>query len=107
VLAGIGVCFARYESSREALAAAEQTERDAAGVAGSLERRLAAGGANRGELLAGQITLARLRRTTLDARLALLDAVTALENSTERPLYPASSIEAAGSIRELLVGAQQ
>jgi len=107
VLAGIGVGFARYESSREALAAAEQTERDAAGVAGSLERRLAAGGANRGELLAGQITLARLRRTTLDARLALLDAVTALENSTERPLYPASSIEAAGSIRELLVGAQQ
>ncbi len=107
VLAGIGVGFARYESLREALAGAEQAERDAAGAAGALERRLAAGAANRGELLAGQITLARLRQTTLDARRALLDALTALENSTQRPLYPPSSIEAAGSIRELLVEAPQ
>jgi hypothetical protein len=69
----------------------------------SLERRLEAGAVNRGQLLAGEIALAGLRRSTLTARRALLDAVTALEQGVERPLYPASAIDTSGELRELLV----
>ena len=103
VLAAIDIGFAQYQSSRSALAAAEQAERDAADAAASLERQLAAGAVNRGELLARQIALTGLRRSALASRRAVLDAVTALENGVERPLFPASSIEPAGVIRELLV----
>jgi hypothetical protein len=71
----------------------------------SLERRLEAGAANRGQLLAGEIALAALRRSTLAARRALLDAVSALEQGVERPLYPVSAIDTGGgALRELLVG---
>ena len=103
VLAAIDIGFAQYQSTRNALAAAEQAERSAADAAASFERQLAAGAANRGELLALQIALTGLQRSALAARRAVLEAVTALENGVERPLFPASSIEPAGVIRELLV----
>ena len=106
-LASIDVGFAQYEASRGALEAAERAERDAQEAAATLERQRVAGAANRGEVLAGQIELLQLRRTTLAARRAVLDAITALENGIERPLYPESSIETAASIRELLVGPAQ
>ena len=102
-LAAIDVAVAEYHAARAALAAVEQGERDAAETVTSLERRLAAGAANRGQLLAGEIALAGLRRSTLTARRALLDAVTALEQGVERPLYPASQIDTGGELRELLV----
>jgi hypothetical protein len=69
----------------------------------SLERRLEAGAVNRGQLLAGEISLAGLRRSTLTAQRALLDALTALEQGVERPLYPTSEIDTSGELRELLV----
>jgi outer membrane protein TolC len=103
-LAAIDVGLARYESSRNALAAAEAAERDATEAAASLERRLEAGGANRGEVLAAQIALAGLRRSSLTARRAVLDAATELENGIERPLFPASALETTAAIPELLVG---
>jgi outer membrane protein TolC len=103
-LAAIDVAVAEYGAARAALAAVEEGERDAADTVTSLERRLAAGAANRGQLLAGEIALAGLKRSTLTARRALLDAVTALEQGVERPLYPASQIDAGGALRELLVG---
>jgi len=103
-LGTIDVGFARYESSRNALAAAEQAARDAEAAVASLEQQLAAGGASRGDVLAAQIALSGLRRNALAARRAVLDAATALENGIERPLFPASSIEPAAEIRELLVG---
>ena len=104
-LAAIDVAVAEYDAALAALAAVEQGERDAADTVTSLERRLAAGAANRGQLLAGEIALAGVKRSTLTARRALLDAVTALETGVERPLYPASQLETAGALRELLVGA--
>jgi len=104
-LGAIDVAVAEYDAALAALAAVEQGERDAADTVTSLERRLAAGAANRGQLLAGQIALAGLKRSTLTARRALLDAVTALEQGVERPLYPPSQIDAGGELRELLVGA--
>lgn len=103
-LAAIDVAIAEYGAARAALAAVEQGERDAADTVTSLERRLAAGAANRGQLLAGEIALAGLKHSTLAARRALLDAVTALEQGVERPLYPASRIDTGGELRELLVG---
>ena len=102
-LAAIDVAVAEYHAAREALAAVEQGERDAADTVTSLQRRLDAGAANRGQLLAGEIALAGLRRSTVTARRALLDAVTALEQGVERPLYPASQMDAGGALRELLV----
>jgi len=102
-LAAIDVAIAEYHAARGALAAVEQGERDAADTVTSLERRLEAGAVNRGQLLAGEIALAGLRRSTLTARRALLDAVTALEQGVERPLYPASAIDTSGELRELLV----
>ncbi|HEX7235405.1 MAG TPA: TolC family protein [Gammaproteobacteria bacterium] len=106
-LASIDVGFAQYEASRGALGAAERAERDAQEAAAALERQRAAGAANRGQVLAGQIALLQLRRTTLAARRAVVDAITALENGIERPLYPESSIETAATIEELLVRAPQ
>jgi outer membrane protein TolC len=104
-LAAIDVAIAEYRAARAALAAVEQGERDAADGVTSLERRLDAGAANRGQLLAGEIALAALRRSTLAARRALLDAVSALEQGVERPLYPVSAIDTGGgALRELLVG---
>jgi len=102
VLAAIDIGFAQYQSSRSALAAAEQAERDATDAASSLERQLAAGAANRGELLARQIAVTDLRRKALAARRAVLDATTALENGVQRPLFPSSALEPADVIRELL-----
>ncbi|HEY7672173.1 MAG TPA: TolC family protein [Gammaproteobacteria bacterium] len=105
--AAIEIGFAQYQSSRNALEAVLQAERDAADAVTSLERRIAAGGANRGELLAGQLALIGLRRNVLEARRAALEAATLLENGIERPLFPASSLEPAGAIRELLVEVPQ
>jgi outer membrane protein TolC len=103
-LAAIDVGLARYESSRNALAAAEAAERDATEAAAALERRLEAGAANRGEALAAQIAAAGLRRSALTARRAVLDAATELENGIERPLFPTSSLETTAAIPELIVG---
>ncbi|HEX5048064.1 MAG TPA: TolC family protein [Gammaproteobacteria bacterium] len=103
-LAAIDVGFARYESARDALAAATRAERAAADSAAALERRLAAGAANRGELLAGQIAHVGLRRSALEARRAALDAATALENAIERPFLPQSALETEAAIGELLAG---
>jgi len=75
-LAAIDLGFAQYEASRGALAAAEQAEAAAAEAAASLQRRLAAGAADRGELLAGRIAVVGLKRSALDARRAALDAAT-------------------------------
>src|SRR5262249_45987565 len=102
-LAAIDVAVAEYHAARAALGAAEQAERDAADTVTSLQRRLDAGAVNRGQLLAGEIALAGLRRSALAARRALLDSVTALEQGVERPLYPASQIDTSGEFRELLV----
>ena len=107
VLAAVDVAFAQFEAARAALVSAERATGDAEAAVAALERRLAAGAANRGEVLAGQIALATLRQTELAARRAVFDAATALENAIERPLFPESSIDAADAIRELLVGPAQ
>jgi outer membrane protein TolC len=103
-LAAIDVGFARYQSSRGALQAAERAERAASDAEATLEKRFAAGAADRGELLAGRIAAAGLKRAALEARRASVDATTALENGIQSPLFPASSLETSAAIGELLVG---
>jgi hypothetical protein len=58
---------------------------------------------SRGELLSAEIARVGLRRSAFAARRAVVDSVTAIENGLERPLYPASSLQPAGAIGELLV----
>jgi outer membrane protein TolC len=101
-LAAIDIGAARLTSARAALDAAEQASAAAADAERSMQRRLAAGGADRGELLTEQIALAGLKRNALDARRAVIDALTALEDGIEQPLFPVSQLAPAASLRELL-----
>jgi outer membrane protein TolC len=105
-LAAIDIGAARLGSARTALDAAEVAASAAADAERSMERRLAAGAADRGELLTEQIALAGLKRSALDARRAVLAAVTTLEDGVEQPLFPASQLAPAASLRELLGSSQ-
>lgn len=107
VLAAIDVSFAQYRSLRDALAAAQRAEQEAAAGLAVVQRQFDAGGASRGDLLAAQIALGTRQRNTFEARRALLDSITALENGIERPLFPASSIETTATIDEMLAKAPQ
>jgi outer membrane protein TolC len=101
-LAAIDIGAARLGSARAALDAAELASSAAADAERSMQRRLTAGAADRGELLTEQIALAGLKRSALDARRAMLDALTTLEDGVEQPLFPESQLAPAASLRELL-----
>jgi len=101
-LAAIDIGAARLGSARAALDAAELASSVAADAERSMQRRLTAGAADRGELLTEQIAVAGLKRSALDARRAVLDALTTLEDGVEQPLFPESQLAPAASLRELL-----
>ncbi len=101
-LAAIDIGAARLGSARAALDAAELASGVAADAERSVQRRLTAGAADRGELLTEQIAVAGLKRSALDARRAVLDALTTLEDGVEQPLFPESQLAPAASLRELL-----
>jgi len=101
-LAAIDIGAARLTSARAAFDAAERASTAAGDAERSMQRRLTAGAADRGEVLTEQIALAGLKRSALDARRALIDALTTLENGVEQPLFPASQLAPAASLRELL-----
>jgi outer membrane protein TolC len=101
-LAAIDIGAARLASARAALDAAEQASTAAADAERSMQRRLTAGAADRGEVLTEQIALAGLKRSALEARRAVLDALTTLEDGVGQPLFPASQLAPATSLRELL-----
>jgi len=105
-LAAIDIGAVQLGSAGAALDAAELASNAAADAERSMQRRLAAGAADRGELLTEQIALASLKRSALDARRAVLAAVTALENGVEQPLFPASQLAPATSLSELLGSVQ-
>ena len=105
-LAAIDIGAARLTSAHAALDAAEQASSAAVEAERSMQRRLAAGAADRGEVLTEQIALAGLKRSALDARRAVLDALTTLEDGVEQPLFPASQLAPTASLRELLGSSQ-
>jgi outer membrane protein TolC len=94
-IAQIDTSVALYRAMLGALDAAEDAERGAERALGAVERRLDAGAADRGEMLAARIDLLVRKRNTLDALRALVDAITALEQGMERPIFPQSTLEPA------------
>jgi len=99
-LGEIEISVAQYQATRVALETAQRAEREARSAFAAMERRFASGAASRGQLLAAQLALMTRRRNTLAARRATLEAMTALENSVERPLFPPSWIEVTAELEE-------
>jgi len=101
-LAEIETGFAQFRALREALAAAERGEREAQDALAVTRRQFELGGASRGDVLSAELALATRQRSVFDARRALLDAVTVLENGIERPLFPESAIETTAELEDRL-----
>jgi len=101
-LAEIETGFAQYSALREALAAAERGERVTQDALTVTRRQFELGGASRGDVLSAELALATRERSVFDARRALLDAVTVLENGIERPLFPESAIETTAELESRL-----
>jgi outer membrane protein TolC len=96
-LAAVDSSYARYKATLRALAAATNAEKEAQRNADAAQRLMNAGGGDKGSLLTAQIDLVTRQRNALDARRAVLDAITAMENGVERPIFPASSLQPVGA----------
>lgn len=96
-LAQIDTGFALYRATRGALTAAEDAEREAQSQLRTAQQRMDAGAANRGDVLGAEINLLVRRRNTLAARRALVDALGAVEDGIQQPLYPSSSLQPAAA----------
>ncbi|HYM29544.1 MAG TPA: hypothetical protein VET66_15445, partial [Steroidobacteraceae bacterium] len=57
------------------------------------ERRLAAGAADRGEVLTAQLAAVTARRAALDALRTATSALEAVEGSVQRPVWPTSNLK--------------
>ncbi len=100
-LAAIDSSYARYQATLGALAAASKAEKEARRNYETAAQLLKAGGADKGQVLIAEIDLVVRERNTLTARRAVLDALTALENGIERPVFPASSLKPIGDLANL------
>lgn len=98
-LAAVDRSIALYRATTRALASAEGAEREASATLAAARRRLAAGAADRGEVLGAGIDRVLRERNTLDARRAVVDAMSALEDAVQRPLFPASTLQLASQGR--------
>src|SRR5262249_41541219 len=78
----------RYRAAYAAMLESKNAEAAAQNAAVEVQRRLEAGGADRGEVLTAQLSLAQDRRATLDALRAASDALGALEDAVQRPVWP-------------------
>jgi outer membrane protein TolC len=91
-LAEIDTASARYGAAYAALVEARNTEVSARSAVDEVQRRLNAGAADRGTLLQAQLALALAERARLDALRAVTDALGALEDGVQRPIWPASNL---------------
>jgi len=91
-LAQINTSFATYAATRAALASARNAEQETARSLRTVRQRLEAGAADRGELVGAEIGLAVRKRNTLETLRTLTQAMAALQDSIQRPLYPPSSL---------------
>jgi len=92
-LADISTSYASYEAARAALAAARSAEQEALRTLQVTRRRIEAGAADRGELIGAELDLTVRMRNSLATLRTLAEAVAALQNGIQRPLYPPTSIE--------------
>jgi outer membrane protein TolC len=91
-LAEVDSATARYRAAYTAWMDARNGETVAVTTRDEVQRRLMAGAADRGEVLTGDIGLALAQRATLDALKLTIDALGALEDSVQRPIFPASTL---------------
>jgi outer membrane protein TolC len=91
-LGEIDTASARYRAAYAAWVEAKNAEGLAVMSSDEVQRRLAAGGADRGEVLTGQIGLVLAQRATLDALRLVVDALGALEDGMQRPVWPSSTL---------------
>jgi len=91
-LAEVDTALARYESGYQALAQARAAQAATARVAADAQRRLAAGAADRGEVLGAQLSEVTARRAALDALRATAGALEALEEGVQHPVWPPSKL---------------
>jgi outer membrane protein TolC len=90
----IDTALTRYRASYASIMEARNSVAVAQQTLDSAQRRLQMGAANRGELLTAQIVLVQAQRFLLDAQKAGWDALGALEDSVQRPIWPASNLTA-------------
>jgi outer membrane protein TolC len=91
-LGEIDTATARYRAAYAAWVQAKNVEGLSVSTADEVQRRLMAGGADRGEVLTAQIGLALAQRATLDALRLVVDALGALEDGVQRPVWPSSTL---------------
>jgi outer membrane protein TolC len=91
-LSDVDGALTRYGAAYTAWSDAKNGQALAGTAADEAQRRLTAGGADRGELLTAQINLALSQRATLDALKLTVDALGALEDSVQRPIWPVSRL---------------
>ena len=91
-LGEIDTASARYGAASSALGDARSAEDAARRTVDEVDRRLAAGAANRGDVLTAQLGVAVAQRATLDALRATADALGSLEDGVQRPIWPASGL---------------
>ena len=91
-LSEIGTASARYRASYATLAETRTGEDIARRGVQEAQRRLMEGGADRGEVLTAQIVVAAADRASLDALRNVADALGALEDGVQRPIFPPSNL---------------
>jgi cobalt-zinc-cadmium efflux system outer membrane protein len=91
-LGEVDTATARYRAAYAPLVDAKNAEDLAVSSVEEVQRRLSAGGADRGEVLTAQINLALAQRASYDALKLAVDALGALEDSVQRPVWPPSAL---------------
>jgi len=91
-LSDVDGAVVRYGAAYTAWTDAKNGQALAVTTADEVQRRLNAGAADRGELLTAQINLALTQRATLDAYKLTIDALGAIEDSVQRPIWPVSRL---------------
>ena len=91
-LGEVDTATARYRAAYTALLDARNSEDVATMASQEVQRRLTAGAADRGEVLTADTNYALAQRATLDALKLVVDALGALEDSVQRPIFPPSTL---------------
>jgi cobalt-zinc-cadmium efflux system outer membrane protein len=91
-LAEIETASARYGAALAAWSESKTAEAAGDQAVAAVDRRLAMGAADRGEVVTAGLVQIASRRATLDALRAALDALGAIEDGLQRPLWPASTL---------------
>ncbi len=91
-LAEVETALERYRAAYSALTESRVAESAITNTLETVQRRLAMGSADRGELLAAQIAEVVGKRATLEALRSAINALDALEASVQRPVWPESKL---------------